>query len=183
MDIPMSDASFPARITEAALIFFQVSFFVTMASVLVFMYYRNQVTVCLDEEGIQLPDHSFISWESIIWYRIDVFSNNSGIRRVTLKADGGKAYILAQNDEALNSLAEEIEQRLRVHNPLAKDFKELKSSRRKAYIIIIMMVVIHLAVCILTGFDKKYMVIFTPVLLISIGAVLMEHIKINRNKS
>ena len=45
------------------------------------------------------------------------------------------------------------------------------------------MAAIHLTACILTGFDKKYMVIFTPVLLVSIGAVLVEHIKITHNQN
>jgi hypothetical protein len=50
---------------------------------------------------------------------------------------------------------------------------------------LIILLAIHLAICTLTGFDKKYKVIFTLVLLVSIGAVLMEHIKAphNRNSS
>ena len=177
MDIPMSDASFPAHITEAARIVSLGSLIVTMLSVLVFTFYRNRVIVYVDDTGIQLPDYDFISWKSIRWYRVNVFSSN-GIRGVTLKVGSNKVVIGAENDEALFTLIEDIKQRLRVHNPLAKDFMELKSSKRKAYIIISIMTAIHLTVTILIGFDEKYLVIFTLVLLVSIGAVLMEHIKI-----
>jgi len=108
MDIPMSDASFPAHITEAARTISLGSLIVMMVAVVVFMYYRNRAAVYVDDTGIQLPNHNFISWESIQWYRIDVFLSTSGTRSVTLKVDGNKAVILAQNDEALNNLAEDI---------------------------------------------------------------------------
>lgn len=69
MGIPMSDASYPAHITETAGIVSLGSLIVAMPTALVFVFYRNRTTACLDGTGIQLPGHSFIPWESIQWYR------------------------------------------------------------------------------------------------------------------
>jgi hypothetical protein len=44
-------------------------------------------------------------------------------------------------------------------------------------------VALHTTISILTGLDKKYMVIFTPALLLAIGAILIEHSKLPGNHS
>jgi hypothetical protein len=137
------------------------------------------VKVSLNEQGIYLPKYNFISWESIQWYRIDYFSSKSGTKRVVLKVTGGKAVILAEEGEGLDCIEAEIKQKLHLHNPLAKDFKELMTSKIRASILILIFITIHLTICILTNYEKKYIFIFTPVLLITIGAILMEHINIS----
>ena len=76
----------------------------------------------------------------------------------------------------MDCFAADIKQKLRLYNPLAKDFKELKSSKIRAYILISIFTAIHLTICILINYEKKYIIIFTPVLLITIWAILMEHI-------
>ncbi|KAA5546630.1 hypothetical protein [Adhaeribacter rhizoryzae] len=91
--------------------------------------------------------------------------------------------ILAEENEAFFRLAEQISQQLRIYNPAAKDFRELKSSKIKAAILILIFTAIHLTIIIQTDFETKYIIIFTPVLLITIWAILLEHIKnLNQNQ-
>ncbi len=174
--IPKSDFPFPDSIFQVAIILTQVFFVASVIATLAFVFYREQVKVTLNEQGIYFPKYNFISWERIQWYRIDLFSSKIGIKRVILNVDSSKAVILAEESEALFSLAEDIKQKLRLYNPLAKDYKELKSSKTKAYILIFIFIAIHLTIYVLTNYEKKYILIFTPVLLIIIWAILMEHI-------
>jgi len=177
VDIPMTDVAFPRYITQTALTLAQALLIATLATMTTFVFYRKQVKVTLNEQGILVPGYEFIPWANIQWYRLDQFPNKSGVRSISLKLENSKAVIPAEESEALFRLAEDIEQRLRIHNPLAKDFRELKSSKIKAYALIFIFSAIHLGVSIYLNFQLKYIVIFTPVLFISIWAILLDHIK------
>ena len=110
----------------------------------------------MDERGITLPSYGLITWESIRWYRFDIFSSSSGIRSLTLHYGTGKAFLLASDNESLMLVEEAIKTHLKTYNPLAKDLRELKSSRIKAYWLISFFIVLHLTISWMTGFDKKY---------------------------
>jgi hypothetical protein len=72
---------------------------------------------------------------------------------------------------------EAIKTHLKTYNPLAKDFRELKSSRIKAYLLISFFTALHLTISWMLDFEKKYVLIFTHALLITIGAILIDLIK------
>lgn len=174
---PVIDFTFPASITRAAKEIITVQVVAAIAAAIVFAFYRKHAKVCLDETGIQLPGYGFINWQSVHWYRIDHFAAGSGVIRLILKLDNRKAVLLVENGQALAALQEDLKQRLRLHNPLAKDFRELRSSKIRAFLLIGLFVAIHLVISIRTDFEASYMWIFTPVLLVTIFAIVIEHIK------
>ncbi|GEO03543.1 hypothetical protein AAE02nite_12070 [Adhaeribacter aerolatus] len=183
LDVLIGDFPLPTYLAKTVIQLIGVFLFASIVTAVAFAFYRKPGKVILNEQGIQLPHYPFISWESIQWYRIDQFSSNSNTKRVEIKVNGGKAVILAEENEPLFQLAADISQRLRIHNPAAKDFRELKSSKIKAIILILIFTAIHLAIIIQTNFDKKYIIIFTPVLLVTIWAILLDHLKKPTNQS
>ena len=142
-----------------------------------FVFYRQKIEISIDETGIRLPTYGQITWESIQWYRFEIFSSGSGIRVATLHYGTGKVVLLAEDNESLMLVEEAIKTHLKTYNPLAKDFRELKSSKVKAYLLITGFTALHLLICFVVDFEKKYLLLFTPVLLIIIGAILLEFIK------
>ena len=169
--------SMPNTLSAPSLQILRYSMFVLLGVLPFFVFYRQKVEIYMDEQGILLPTYGLITWECIQWYRFEIFSSSSGIRGLTLHYGRGKAVLLASDNESLMLVEEAIKKHLQTYNPLAKDFRELKSSRIKAYWLISFFTVLHLTISWMMGFETKYILLFTPALFITIGAILLDFIK------
>ncbi|MEK6480636.1 hypothetical protein WJR50_24040 [Catalinimonas sp. 4WD22] len=179
MDPPLDGVSFPEHIVLIARILAATSLAGVMLSAVVYLFYRKRKKVYLSEQGIQFPKYPFIPWKRIQWYKIHIISNY-GLNGMMLNTDYGKVVITAEDDEALYHFKEDFKEKIKQYNPAAQDFRELRSSKVKAVIISVILIAIYLTACILMEFEKRFVWIFLPALLISIGAVWIEHIKISK---
>jgi len=150
--------------------------FLTAGSV-IFTFYTTKVTLSLNDSGIQIANSNPIAWEDLQWYRIDLFSSSAGIRRLVLKYTDTKVVMLVQDTESLDALLDEIKQQIRMRNLPAKDFRELRVSRRLAVVYICLVTAIYLVIGYILDFEKNYMWPCALVLLFIISAILLEHIK------
>lgn len=179
MDPPLDGVTFPEHIVLMARIVAATSLVGALLIMVIFMFYRMQTKIYLNEQGIQFPKYPFIPWKRIQWYKIHIISNY-GLNGMMLNTDYGKVVITAEDDEALYHFKEDFKEKIKRYNPAAQDFRALKSSKVKAVIISVVLIAVYLSACMLMEFEKKFVWIFLPVLLISIGAVWIEHIKISK---
>ena len=176
MDIPMSNATFPPHITAIAIVICKICLILLLIATVAFTFYRKKITISLNEKGIQIPKENFLFWEKILWYRIDPFSAN-GLRRIISKSEDHKIIIAADDGAPFEALAKDLKQLLTFYNPLARNYRGSKTSRLWGYFYIILLTGIHITLSFFTNFEVKYLVIFTPALLISILAIFIEKIK------
>lgn len=176
MDPPLEGVSFPEHIVLIARIVAATSLVGYLLIVAIFMFYRKQTKIYLNEQGIQFPKYPFIPWKRIQWYKIPIISNY-GLNGMMLNTDYGKVVITAEDDEALYHFKEDFKEKIKRYNPAAQDFRELKSSKVKAIIFSILTTLVFLALYLLL---KPGMIglISIPILLICIWAIWVEHIRV-----
>lgn len=182
MDPPIDGVSFPEQIILMARIVAATSLVGAMLSMVFFLFYRKRKKVYLNEKGIQLPNYPFIPWQRIQWYKINIISNQ-GLNGIMLKTDYGKLVITAEDDEALFHFNEDFKQKIARYNPTAKDFRDLPSSKVKAVIFSILTTAVFLGIYLLLDPGRMGLIIWIPLLLISIGAIWIEHVKLFKQSS
>ncbi|MDO1450952.1 hypothetical protein Q0590_32055 [Rhodocytophaga aerolata] len=177
IEFVMNGFSFPQTLSLLARILLLSGFSLSFLSASFLLFHRKKVTILLDDQGIHLPGYQKITWKSIQWYRFDIFSSGSGTRNLTLQYDGKKAVVLAYDDELLMEVEQAIKEQIALQNPLATDFRELKSSRKKAFALITLLTILHLAIWYYLDFQQTYFWAGTFVLLTTAGAILLEFTK------
>ncbi|WPP51387.1 hypothetical protein [Catalinimonas niigatensis] len=182
MDPPIDGVSFPEQIVLMARIVAATSLAGAMVSVTVFMFYRKRKKVYLNEQGIQFPNYPIIPWKRIQWYKIHIISNH-GLNGMILKTDYGKVVISAEDDEALFHFKEDFKEKIALYNTAAQDFRELRSSKVKAIIISVILIAVYLTACMLMDFEKKFVWMSLTVLLITLGALWIEHVRLFKQQA
>lgn len=177
IEFVMNGFSFPQTLSLLARILLLSGFSLSILSTVFLLFHRKKATILLDDKGIRLPGSEKITWKSIQWYRFDIFSSGIGTRNLTLQYDGKKAVVLAYDDELLMEIEQAIKEQIALQNPLAKDFRELKSSRKKAFALSTVLTILHLGIWYFLDFQQTYFWSGTFVLLITAGAILLEFTK------
>jgi hypothetical protein len=177
IEFVMNGFTFPHTLSLLARIVILSGFSLSILSTVFLLFHRKKAFILLDDQGIHLPGYEKITWNSIQWYRFDIFSSGSGTRNLTLQYNNKKAVVLAYDDELLMEVEQAIKEQIALQNPLAKDFRELKSSRKKAYALITLLTTLHVGIGYFLDFQQTYFWSGTFVLLITAGAILLEFTK------
>jgi len=87
-------------------------------AIIVMTFYRSKGGITLDERGIRFPNGDFLYWKRIGGYRISVYSDRHGLKRVNFKSrEGYKIRLLIEQGNQLDALAEDIKHTLSSFNP------------------------------------------------------------------
>jgi len=87
-------------------------------AIIVMTFYRSKGGIILDERGIRFPNGDFLYWKRISGYRISVYSDRYGLKRVNFKSrEGYKIRLRIKEGRQLDAMAEDIKHTLSSFNP------------------------------------------------------------------
>lgn len=176
IDPPLTDWTFPPNITKTATDILRINLIVLVGGAAYISFYRKKTTFRLDDTGIQIQDKQLILWQSILWYRIAIYSSR-GMRAIVLKTKDRKIRIVSEDDKALMDFEKDLRKSINTYNPSASDYKDLKVSKTWGYLYIALVIIAFIAGGFFLNFDLIYMLFCTPTLLLVIMMIYVENIR------
>lgn len=176
IDPPLTVWTLPPNVTKTATDILFINLIILVAAAAYISFYRKKTTFRLSDTGIQIQDNQLISWQSILWYRMAIYSGR-GIRAIILKTKDRKIRIVSEDDNALMDFERDLKLFITTYNPSAHDYKDLKASKMWGYVYMAIVTIAYLAGGIILKFNLIYILLGTFTLPVIFLMIYVENIK------